>query len=120
METTGEGPTEQASDPGSDPRTHLTQAGRLPFLDLAQLELLRQYGFEEDIRTGATVAAEGQADYDLIVVLAGEVQVVAKPGTPHEFAGVRFAPGQFVGEMSLLTGQRSPLAVIALADGRIL
>jgi len=72
------------------------------------------------VRAGETVAAEGQADYDLIIVLDGQLQLVAKLGTAHEFAGVRFGPGQFVGEMSLLTGQRSPLAVVSLADGRIL
>lgn len=104
----------------ADPQAQLTEAGRLPVLDAAQLELLHAYGVEAGVRRGQTVGAEGQDNYDLLVVLEGELQIVSRPGTRHEFPGVRFGPGQFVGEMGLLTGQRSFLAVVALTDGRIL
>ena len=54
-----------------------SQAGRSPVLDAAQLAVLRSYGNEHAISAGDVLFAEGDATYDLIVVLEGEVQIVA-------------------------------------------
>ena len=66
------------------PRTNvlLEQAGRFPVLDKAQLDVLRSYGTEQDVRAGEVLFTEGDESYDLIVVLEGEVQIARKLGTP--------------------------------------
>jgi thioredoxin reductase (NADPH) len=98
----------------------LEQAGRFPVLDRAQLDLLRTYGTEQEIAPGDILFAEGDETYDLIVVIEGEVQIARKLGTPKEAFLASYRPGQFIGEMGMLTGQRAFLAAVARTAGRIL
>jgi thioredoxin reductase (NADPH) len=98
----------------------LTQAGRSPVLDAAQLEVLGSYGTQHDVAPGDVLFAEGDETYDLIVVLEGEVQIVANAGQPEETVIATYGPGGFLGEISLLTGQRAFLAAIARTAGRVL
>ncbi len=64
--------------------------------------------------------AEGDEEYDLIVVLEGQVQIVANEGRPEEALIATYGPGGFLGEISLLTGQRAFLAAVARKPGRVL
>jgi thioredoxin reductase (NADPH) len=98
----------------------LTEAGRFPVLDAAQLEVLRSYGTEQEVEAGEVLIAEGDETYDLIVVLEGEAQIVGNAGRPAEAVIATFGPGQFVGEMSLLTGQRPFLTAVSRPAGRVL
>jgi thioredoxin reductase (NADPH) len=98
----------------------LTQAGRSPLLDAAQLEVLGTYGTEHAVSPGDVLFAEGDPTYDLIVVLEGEVQIVANAGQPTEAVIATYGPGGFLGEISLLTGQRAFLAAVARVVGRVL
>ena len=74
----------------------LSQAGRFPVLDAAQLEVLRAYGTAHAICAGDVLFAEGDATYDLIVVLAGEIQIVANGGRPAETVIATYGPHQFL------------------------
>jgi thioredoxin reductase (NADPH) len=98
----------------------LSQAGRFPVLDAAQLEVLRSYGTEHVIAAGDVLFAEGDDAYDLIVVLEGSAQIVANAGSAAETVIATYGPGGFLGEIGLLTGQRVFLAAIAGATGRVL
>jgi thioredoxin reductase (NADPH) len=98
----------------------LTQAGRSPVLDAAQLEVLGSYGTEHAVSAGDVLFAEGDETYDLIVVLEGEAQIVANAGQPAETVIATYGPGGFLGEISLLTGQRAFLAALARTAGRVL
>jgi thioredoxin reductase (NADPH) len=98
----------------------LSQAGRSPVLDAAQLEVLGSYGTQQDVAAGDVLFAEGDETYDLIVVLEGEVQIVAKAGQPAETVIATYGPGGFLGEISLLTGQRAFLAAVARTAGQVL
>jgi thioredoxin reductase (NADPH) len=98
----------------------LTQAGRSPVLDAAQLEVLGSYGTQQDVAAGDVLFAEGDATYDLIVVLEGKVQIVANAGQPAETVIATYGHGGFLGEISLLTGQRAFLAAVARTAGRVL
>jgi thioredoxin reductase (NADPH) len=98
----------------------LTQAGRSPVLDPAQLEVLGSYGTEHAVAAGDVLFAEGDETYDLIVVLEGEVQIVANAGQPAKTVIATYGPGGFLGEISLLTGQRAFLAAVARTAGRVL
>ena len=98
----------------------LTQAGRFPVLDAAQLEVLRSYGTEHEVVAGEVLFDAGDATYDLIVVLDGEVQIAGNASRPADTVIVTYGPGQFLGEIGLLTGQRAFLAAVARTAGRIL
>jgi thioredoxin reductase (NADPH) len=89
-------------------------------LDAAQLEVLRSYGTEHTVSAGDVLFAEGDETYDLIVVLEGEVQIVANAGRPDETVIATYGPGGFLGEISLLTGQRAFLAAVARTFGTVL
>jgi thioredoxin reductase (NADPH) len=112
------GPPPPFAEPGDD--GPLSQAGRSPVLDAAQLEVVASYGTEHGVSTGDVLFAEGDATYDLIVVLEGDVQIVANSGRPAETVIASYGPHQFLGEIGLLTGQRAFLAAVARTAGRVL
>jgi thioredoxin reductase (NADPH) len=114
-------------EPGSSPRSDgerdpgsAQQAGRSPVLDAAQLEVLRRYGSEHDAAAGEVLFADGDVSYDLIVVLAGQAQIVERYGHPEETVIATYGPSQFLGEIGLLTGQRAFLTAVASETGRVL
>jgi thioredoxin reductase (NADPH) len=98
----------------------LSQAGRSPVLDAAQLEVLGSYGTQHAVSPGDVLFAEGDETYDLIVVLDGEVEIVANDGRPEETVIAAYGPSQFLGEIGLLTGQRAFLAAVARTAGQVL
>src|SRR5436305_1026468 len=95
-------------------------AGRSPVLDGAQLEILRSYGMEQEVSPGEVLFAEGDETYDLIVVLDGEIAIVGDLSRPEETVVVTYQPGQFLGEIGLLTGRRAFLDAVAKTAGRVL
>ena len=96
------------------------QAGRSPVLDAAQLEVLRRYGTEQDMRAGEVLFADGDLTYDLFVVLAGQVRLIERRGQPGETLITAYGRSQFLGEIGLLTGQRAYLSAVAGTAGRVL
>ena len=95
-------------------------AGRSPALDAAQIEVLRRYGREQPVAAGDVLFADGDETYDLIVVLAGEVQIVEHYGRPGQTVLATYGPSRFLGEIGLLTGQRVYLSAVASSAGRVL
>jgi thioredoxin reductase (NADPH) len=69
---------------------------------------------------GDVLFAEGDETYDLIVVLEGKIDIVANAGLPAESVIATYGPGGFLGEISLLTGQRAILAAVARTSGKVL
>jgi thioredoxin reductase (NADPH) len=99
--------------------SHL-QAGRSPVLDAAQVAVLRHYGSESDTAPGEVLFAEGDETYDLIVLLAGQADIIQDRGRPEEKVLASYGPSQFLGEIGLLTGQRVYLTAVASTPGRVL
>jgi thioredoxin reductase (NADPH) len=69
---------------------------------------------------GDVLFADGDATYDLIVVLAGEVRIIGRRGQPGETIIATYGRSQFLGEIGLLTGQRAYLSAVASTAGRVL
>jgi len=105
----------------SSVRTTLVQDSpdQRPLLGAAQLDALRRYGTEVEVAAGDVLFADGDEAYDLIVVLEGRVEIVDQLGTPNETLIIEYGPREFLGEMSLLTGQRVFLAARVSVAGRI-
>jgi thioredoxin reductase (NADPH) len=88
-----------------------------PLLSASQLVEMAPFGDEQLVATGDLLYQAGDETHDLFVVLDGGVEVVAPDGmddvtVPH------FGPGDFVGELALLTGQRRFMGVFAAGDVR--
>jgi thioredoxin reductase (NADPH) len=96
------------------------QPGSRPRLSPAQLSVLRRYGTEHAVVEGEVLFADGDETYDLIVVLEGEVEIIEHYGQVNEVLIVAYGPGEFPGEMGLLTGQRAYLTGAVSVAGRIL
>jgi thioredoxin reductase (NADPH) len=89
-------------------------------LSASQLEVLQRYGVEQRVAIGDVLFRDGDATYDLIVLLEGETRIVEHYAQPDEFVIVSYGPGEFMSEISLLTGQRAYLTGVVSAPSRIL
>jgi signal transduction histidine kinase len=67
------------------------------------LEEVKREGMMRALVPGETLYAEGQPGYDFFVVLMGEVRITKRLGSEDQVLAV-LRPGDFTGEISLLTG----------------
>lgn len=92
-----------------------------PTLGDDQLRTLAGYGTDVAVAEGEELFVEGQLRYDFIVILDGEVDIVRHdPATGDETVIATHGTGRFLGELSLLTGQRTFLRGRATRAGRVL
>src|SRR5438128_11490443 len=108
------------ADAFAGPRTPSELPGYRPVLSGPQLDVLRRYGAEQRVAIGDVLFRDGDETYDLIVVLEGEAQIVEHHAQPDEFVIVTYRSGEFMGEISLLSGQRAYLTAVVSAPGRVL
>jgi thioredoxin reductase (NADPH) len=90
-----------------------------PVLSPSQLHEMAEFGSERPVAVGDLLFAAGEASADLFVLLEGEVEVVRGEGA-EEVVVIVFEPGNFIGEMNLLTGQRRFLTARVSRAGRVL
>jgi thioredoxin reductase (NADPH) len=96
-----------------------SEATAYPVLDGGQQARLRRYGTTRAVEAGEVLFSPADDSYDLFVVLSGEIIVSNDlPGRSGEFA--RHGPGQFAGELNLLTGQRPFHTAHATTEGSVL
>lgn len=89
---------------------------RLSPIDLKQVATIAQ---EELFSDGDVIAQEGEVGDVMFIIVAGEVRVTAsRDGQEVELA--RRKPGQFVGEMSLITREPRIATLIAVGEVRAL
>ncbi len=90
-----------------------------PTWDAGVLAELSEYGVERDVVPGEELLHAGRASSGFYVVLEGEIEVV-RPDVDRDVPVGVLGPGQFVGGVSLLRGQRPYLTARATGAGRIL
>ena len=90
-----------------------------PTWDAATIAELAPYGTERDVAEGEVLLRAGRRSEGFYVVLDGEVEVV-RPDVECEQPVGMLRPGQFVGGVSLLTGQRPYLTARVKTAGRVL
>jgi len=78
--------------------------GQYPRLSGQQLAAVAAYGQRRPTRRGEVLYDQGEEGYDFVVVLDGRVAVVGRYGGEQHLVGVH-GPGQFLGELGLLSGQ---------------
>jgi thioredoxin reductase (NADPH) len=88
------------------------QAQAFPVLTAAQIDRIRPYGTSRTVRAGEILFEPGELGMPCFVVLSGKLEIlVARLSGEHLF--VTFGPGDFSGEMVLISGARS------LSRGRV-
>src|ERR1700685_1943505 len=101
-----------AGDPAADPTLN-------PVLSPSQLREIGEVGSERPVVSGEILFEAGEASSDLFVVLEGEAEIVQGTGADEAVVLV-YEPGNFIGEINLLTGQRLFLTARMMRAGRVL
>lgn len=96
-----------------------SEAAAYPVLDDSQLARLRRYGTTRPVTAGEVLFSPADDSYDLFVVLSGEV-VVSNESRGRDVEFARYGPGEFAGDLSLLTGQRPFLTARVTTGGSVL
>jgi thioredoxin reductase (NADPH) len=105
---------------GVDPSLPRELAGSRPTLSETQLGVLRRYGSEHATSVGEVLFADGDRTYDLIVLLDGTAEIIEGHQGPGQVVINSYGPGEFLGEVGLLTGQRAFLTAVVRKRGRVL
>jgi thioredoxin reductase (NADPH) len=88
------------------------QAEAFPVLTAAQIDRLRPYGNIRSVETAEVLFEPGKLDMSCFVVLSGKLDIVLQ-GLTSEQVYVTYGPGQFSGEVVLISGARG------LSRGRV-
>jgi thioredoxin reductase (NADPH) len=104
--------------PEPQPEVVLTDvaASTLSALEVAELE---PFGTERAVAPGDILYRAGQEEYDLFVILDGDVDIV-REDLDGEVLITQHGPGRFLGELNMLTGQRTYLTARVRRGGRVL
>jgi len=89
-----------------------------PVLSARDLAALEARGHARQVRAGEVLFAEGDRDFCFFVVLEGGIEIVENSrGTPHTV--VVHQPGEFTGDVDMLTGRAALVEARATEDGRL-
>lgn len=91
---------------------------RFPVFDAGTLSELAEFGTEQEFGAGEVLYRAGSEFWSFHVVLSGEIEVARDDESEQVL--VRYHPGQFIGELGLLTGQRTYLTARAVSPARTL
>jgi thioredoxin reductase (NADPH) len=89
-----------------------------PTLTASQIDQIRSVAGARTVREGEVLYGPSQDEIPLFVVISGQVSI-SRPGEQEKVVAVR-GPGQFTGEMSLISGKRSLLQAFVSQDGEVL
>jgi thioredoxin reductase (NADPH) len=106
------------SELGDLDSAHLSAIASTP-LGAAAIEELRPFGVERPMAGGQILYRAGDDDPPFFLIIEGECDVLRR-GPAGEVVVVTFGAGCFLGELNLLTGQRSLLTARASRPGTVL
>ena len=90
-----------------------------PVLPERDIEALRARGAERAVGAGEILFAEGEQNFPFFVVLQGDIEIVERSsGTLHTVA--THGPGEFIGDVDLLSGRAALVEARAATDGKVL
>jgi thioredoxin reductase (NADPH) len=90
-----------------------------PVLDAVELGRLEAVGSRRSVNAGEYLFREGDPTSDLYVVLSGAVDVYMRTDGADRLV-THHVPGRFVGELNLLTGQRTMVSAVVAEPGEVL
>src|SRR5258708_18533561 len=94
-------------------------AQMFPQLTPAQIERISSVGHRRDVRAGDVLFDAGDQNTCFFVVLSGAIDVVRPVGDREEPVTVH-QPGQFTGEINMLSARRSLTRARMASDGSVI
>jgi thioredoxin reductase (NADPH) len=90
-----------------------------PTLDAPEIAVFERLGTRRAMVEGEYLFREGDVTYDFYVILSGAVEIVVN-ADGDERVITRHGAGRFLGELSLLTGQRAYLSARVVESGEVI
>jgi CRP-like cAMP-binding protein len=90
-----------------------------PTLTAAQIARVPAHGYRRPIRAGEVLVEAGAGIVPLLLVTAGQVEIVQSSGTAETLIAVQ-KPGQFTGEIQILSGRSALFRVRASKSGEVI
>jgi thioredoxin reductase (NADPH) len=90
-----------------------------PSLSAAQMERLGLLGKRRRAERGEVLYEQGEATPELFVVVSGALELV-QPGDGHEVPITTLRPGEFTGEVNMLSGRRALVRARMAESGELL
>ena len=90
-----------------------------PTLTPAQIERIAAHGHVRQIRPGEVLVQPGDQIVPFFVVTAGQVEIV-RPSSANETLVAVYGPGQFTGEVNMLSGRPAMLRVRVREPGEVI
>jgi len=101
------------------PRAMERAAQMFPKLTAAQIERISTIGRRRDVRAGEVLFDVGDQNTAFFVVVSGAIEVVRQIGDREEPV-IDHRPGEFTGEINMLSARRSLVRGRAAADGAVI
>ncbi|MGV8107738.1 MAG: FAD-dependent oxidoreductase [Nitrososphaerota archaeon] len=90
-----------------------------PILTPEQINHIEKYGRVREVRTGELLVEQGDVAPHFYVIIAGELEILRPFGT-HETLVTVHSPGQFTGEVNMLSGRRSLVRARVTKPGKVI
>ncbi|HTG35025.1 MAG TPA: FAD-dependent oxidoreductase [Thermoanaerobaculia bacterium] len=90
-----------------------------PTLTPAQIARIAAHGSVRRVQGGEVLVEAGEQPVPFFVVTAGRLEIVRNPGPAETLVAVH-APGQFTGEVNMLSGRRSLFRARAAEPGEVI
>jgi thioredoxin reductase (NADPH) len=92
---------------------------RFPTLTAAQIDRIAAHGRHRPIARGEVLVQAGVPNVHFFVVIAGRIEVVRTANEVESVVTVH-SPGQFTGEVNMLSGRPSLVSVRVIEDGEVI
>jgi thioredoxin reductase (NADPH) len=90
-----------------------------PKLTPAQISRIAAHGHVRSVQSGEVLIEQGDTSVPFFVVTTGEVEIV-RPLVAHETLITVHGPGEFTGEVNMLSGRRSLVLARATKSGEVI
>lgn len=94
----------------------MREQAAFPILDDEQMQLVDRIGTRLELHAGQTLIEPGQKDYPFFVVKSGEIEILEEDGE-RTMQIATHGPGEFSGDVDMLTGRSSLFTARATTDG---
>lgn len=106
-------------EPPHDPAASAGRRDAFPTLNPSQVRAVEPYGTWRPLREGEALFSEGDRDFCFYVVGEGEVSIVEHSAGVRKLVAVHH-PGEFTGDVDMLTGRPAVVTGLATKPGRVL
>ena len=86
-----------------------------PKLSDTQISIISGFAEKRKFKAGETLFAAGESDFKFYVVISGEVEIIDDSSCEYKTVTVH-EPGEFTGDIDMLTGRPSVVSAIARTD----